>query len=753
MSRMLLGGLLALFGAPCLSATESTTPNIPPLSQVWFKPTLQEDHAPICAELLHAAKQVFVGTDASLSALELRGLQEVEPRKHSQRRGDGSSIHFGIYTHPGCGGGCEQYQIVVGATPLDYHPSVADEQLNQSPERSSSTPRLFVDDSRQLLTISDDAAPDSLAKNLFLHRLDADLRWTPVCQVKMAPTRDTAAAPAELAPALRALDRLAGSMGSLSQGYGDCGSLRAGEWRASRLPEDLWLALYRPWMLYTQSDGYRNSQQGFQTAERALEQWALTGIVEFRTAHEYRNALEKAYQALAKFYSSAFEWPAEQSISIARSTLNSAVGHALAFPSSGYAPFPESERPLRRAILEARPIEEIRQIGGALSDLSIAIEHPRAMQLLLEQGSDPDQTNPFGKTPLMYAAQYNQLETARLLLAAGANANAMTILPDDRCTYTLNTSKMTALHYAARYASAELTELLLQKGAAPFIRSVSSAYRDGRTGTPLEWLRRHTAIDAKEPNPHLSAAQASTLEQALQAPSPEQLRQQAKQLTLKAEKDYAEGRALPAYHALLLAREASPQDGRILSNLSLVAFKLGKQGTALEAGQQLLDSSQDARLLANAWFNQGLVCESEGWTFYNGRTYCRSGSVYAYYRAASLGGTPARQDKLLAQFRAANGVHCRLTYGEEEVDILVQDDSRSTGNGSWIGQTLYALYPSAVHLHAGDVSWWVKDRTIQPREVDTLELGEWRLSVLESHESLGSAPLQVGSDSCIAVRQ
>ncbi len=749
MSRMLLGGLTALLIAPSHGAPES----IPPLSQVWFKPTLQEDHAPICAELLQAAERAFVGTDASLQALKMPSLQEVEPRKFSQRREDGSSIHFGIYTHPGCGGGCEQYQIVAGATPLDYHPSVADGQLDLAPERSSSIPRLFVGSSQQLLNISDDSGPSSPAKNLYLHKVDANLGWTPVCQVQMAPTRDTATLPAKLAPALQALDRLADSMGGLSGGYGDCGSLRAGERRASRLPEDLWQALYRPWMLYAHNDGYRNPQSEFQAAERALEQWALTGIVEFRTVREYRKALEQAYRALAEFYSAAFKWSDEQSRSIARSTLNSAVDHALAFPSSGYAPFPEGEQSLRQAILEGRPIEEIRQIGGTLSDLSIAIEHPQAMQLLLEQGADPDQTNPFGKTPLMYAAQYNQLETARLLLAAGANANAMTILPDDSCTYTLHTSKMTALHYAVRYASVELTELLLQKGAVPFIRSVSTAYQEGRTGTPQEWLRRHSAIDAKEPNPHLSTAQASMLEQALRTPSPKQLKQQARQLTLKAEKDYAEGRNLPAYHALLLAREVLPQDGRILSNLSLVAFKLGQHGPALEAGQQLFDSNLDAKLLANAWFNQGLVCERAGWTSYNGRTYCRSGSVYAYYRAASLGSAPARTDKLLAQFHAANKVHCRVTYGEEEVDVLVQDDFRSTGSGPWISQTLYALYPSAIHVPAGDVSWQIKDRTIQPREVGTLELGEWRLSVLESHESLGSAPLQVGGASCVALRQ
>lgn len=747
MSRMPLHGLLALFILP--NAVAATAPD---LSRAWFKPALQEDHAPICHELLGGVERAFGGTDAYIEALELPGLEEVAPRGFSLDRQDGSSVHFGLYTHPGCGGGCEQYQLVVDDKPLDYHPSLPRERLERAPERSSQLPRLFINSDRQILVVSDNGTPSAPARDLFLHRLDTGLDWTLLCRVATAPGKAPVAERADFSPAIHAVERLATAMGGLSRGYGACGSMRAGERRVSRLPEDLWMALYRPWAL-TVGDGRVNPRQQFQADTRNLERWALTGVSEFEAVAGYRDAWRQAHAALAGFYATAFEWSSAQAADVARDALNAVASRALAFPSSGYSPFPESEEALRQGILEARPIEDIRALGGSLSDLSLAIAHPQAMRHLLEQGADPNQTNPFGKTPLMYAAQYDQLETARLLLEAGADVNAKTLWPEDDCTYALSTSNMTALHYAARYASPELIELLLQRGAAPFIRTVSNAYQDGRVGTPLDWLRRYTAADAAEPNPHIPAARIGELERALQAPSTEQLRQRARQLTLQAERDYAEGRAAAAYRALLLAREALPQDARILGNLSLIAFKLGEHGPALEAGQQLLDSSQDDALLANAWFNQGLVCDVTGGIAYNDRRYCRSGSIYAYYRAAALDDTPARRERLLAQFQAPDRSHCRISHGGEVIDILVQDDFRPAGEGPWIGQTLYALAPSAIRLRADEVSWQSKGGIVRPRELGTLELGEWRLSVLESRESLDGAPLLVGEDSCLATRR
>ena len=158
-------------------------------------------------------------------------------------------------------------------------------------------------------------------------------------------------------------------------------------------------------------------------------------------------------------------------------TLNEAISHGFGFYM--YEPFAsDEERKIRRAMLEHRPLPEIeaiytdlRTMGtgtfGSESLLDIAVAYPVALRWLLAQGLDPNQPNGFGKTPLMYAAQYNQAESAALLLDAGADPNAGTVWPQSTCYYALETANMTPLHYAVRYASTSLVRTLLSRGARP----------------------------------------------------------------------------------------------------------------------------------------------------------------------------------------------------------------------------------------------------------------------------------------------
>ena len=58
--------------------------------------------------------------------------------------------------------------------------------------------------------------------------------------------------------------------------------------------------------------------------------------------------------------------------------------------------------------------------------LMAAVAKPDAVSLLLQRGFDPNAANAWGKTPLMVAAEQNQIESMRRLLAAGANVHAET---------------------------------------------------------------------------------------------------------------------------------------------------------------------------------------------------------------------------------------------------------------------------------------------------------------------------------------
>ena len=69
------------------------------------------------------------------------------------------------------------------------------------------------------------------------------------------------------------------------------------------------------------------------------------------------------------------------------------------------------------------------ELGGARSDagdesaLMMAVKRPEVIRYLLKSGTNPNYQNGFGKTALCYAAQYDVLESAKLLIEKGAQVN------------------------------------------------------------------------------------------------------------------------------------------------------------------------------------------------------------------------------------------------------------------------------------------------------------------------------------------
>jgi ankyrin repeat protein len=75
------------------------------------------------------------------------------------------------------------------------------------------------------------------------------------------------------------------------------------------------------------------------------------------------------------------------------------------------------------------------------------------LQTALAQGSDPNERDDDGRTPLIHAAIDNRLEVARLLLDSGADVDAQDAMGDS------------ALHYAAQEHHSEMASLLIGHGA------------------------------------------------------------------------------------------------------------------------------------------------------------------------------------------------------------------------------------------------------------------------------------------------
>ena len=103
-----------------------------------------------------------------------------------------------------------------------------------------------------------------------------------------------------------------------------------------------------------------------------------------------------------------------------------------------------------------------------------AIEQPEIVKILLDNGANPNVSTPYGKTPLFYAIQYNNLESVKLLLKAKADINAaiknkesLEGLCHESGAYFLleKVANFTPLVYALEYSSEKVIDLLIKEGA------------------------------------------------------------------------------------------------------------------------------------------------------------------------------------------------------------------------------------------------------------------------------------------------
>ena len=90
-----------------------------------------------------------------------------------------------------------------------------------------------------------------------------------------------------------------------------------------------------------------------------------------------------------------------------------------------------------------------------------------AIRLHIEAGSDLNEKDPYGSTPLIIAATFGKTEVAKALIDAGADLNIT------------NNDGGTALHTAAFLCRPEIVKALLEHGA-------DKSLKDGYGNTPLE---------------------------------------------------------------------------------------------------------------------------------------------------------------------------------------------------------------------------------------------------------------------------
>lgn len=144
--------------------------------------------------------------------------------------------------------------------------------------------------------------------------------------------------------------------------------------------------------------------------------------------------------------------------------------------------------------------------------LSLAVARPEAIGPLLAAHADVNAKNAFGKTPLMTAAQFDQIESVRQFLKAGADVNTTTYVPKEIAgnspkiesdpssgcgDYAITHGSRSALIYAAANASLGVIEALLAAGA-------DKSKRDSQGRTALDYLLGKGPVPA---NPRLMGAE------------------------------------------------------------------------------------------------------------------------------------------------------------------------------------------------------------------------------------------------------
>jgi tetratricopeptide (TPR) repeat protein len=423
-------------------------------------------------------------------------------------------------------------------------------------------------------------------------------------------------------------------------GGGDCGTMNAPGRAYGQLREGLGALIYRPWLHALGGGGHD------------FADWGYSGPWNYRKYRQYLAARPKAIEGLAEKYARDYKLSLEDARNLAENGIDSVLG-----PAFDHGRIEDPLSALHRALLEGSPADEVdallappAEIDKEENDgtLAYALGHPRLVELLLKRGFNPNATNAFGKTPLMYAAQFNDLESARLLVAHGANTELATVQPMDRCGYTIQTHHVTALHYAVRYASRPFVEWLVGAGAV-------SSVRDSNGRAPLDYLTSFGGfVGYQKPadtsygrqNPLLAKADIDTLAKALEPPSDANRMAASDEANRNAEALYRAGKIPEAFQSVKRALSLNPVNERAMANLSLVALRLGQNAESAKAATYVIEKASSPAERANAYFNLGLACRAEGdkgfhyaSIFYDGAAYCQErsnryhGPLYYFLKA------------------------------------------------------------------------------------------------------------------------
>jgi uncharacterized protein len=130
---------------------------------------------------------------------------------------------------------------------------------------------------------------------------------------------------------------------------------------------------------------------------------------------------------------------------------------------------------LKRFILQNAAQPLVQQVVDSLSSvkvrwseetpLSLAVNNPALLNILLARGFAVEHQNGFGKTPLFYAVELSQYDSVKTLLEHGADVNHEYKQNEPHQSCGIKQWKRTPLMHAAQHSDTKMLQLLLENGA------------------------------------------------------------------------------------------------------------------------------------------------------------------------------------------------------------------------------------------------------------------------------------------------
>ena len=224
-----------------------------------------------------------------------------------------------------------------------------------------------------------------------------------------------------------------------------------------------------------------------------LETWAMESYPNYKYFSEVINhgiGFHKAVDKLTQHYIKTFRVDKNKAQKYARYVMTPWAAKSL----------PVNKETLRYKILSGVSVQEIKtwieskKLKGerftepetphqADEILMVSVHRPDVLKMMIETcphneeklnciglNTDIDTGNAFGKTALMYAAQYGFMDSVKILLEAGADINAQTNkgnLDNKYCfeNICIMNGERTALMYAVQEGNLEIAKYLVEKGA------------------------------------------------------------------------------------------------------------------------------------------------------------------------------------------------------------------------------------------------------------------------------------------------